>query len=422
MAEKKRLALQGGEKAVPDGSIKEWPPINEIDRKYVMKALEGPVYTYGPNYKAFEKEFAGWNGNKYSIMTNSGTSALHMAVAACGCGSGDEVIVPAYSWSSSTTCILHHNAIPVFVDIDYKTMNIDTGKIEAAITPRTRALLIVHLHGLSVNMEKVCRIAKKHNLKVIEDSCQSHGAEFKNKKAGLWGDCAAFSLNQNKCLTSGEGGMFVTDNEEMLETAKMLWSFGESRKPDESRDYHAYALGWMYRSSELTAAFGRAQLSKLDRYLKIQEENAAVLLDGIKDIPGLIPPFVPAGHKHTWYNFTVHIDPVKLGYPGRDSAIRDAILDALKAEGAQCGIWQKYILPAMTVFQAKNAYGKGCPWTCPNAGKVDYSPENYPVAQKHCDTHFGMTKPLRAPNGKKTARLLVDAFKKVFDNVEKLKV
>ncbi len=422
ITKKSKLAIFGGEKTIPDGFIKPWPPIGDIDRKYILKALEGPNYTYGPNCTSFEKEFAEWNGNRYAILTNSGTAALHMAVAACGCGTGDEVIVPAYSWSSSTTCILHHNAIPVFVDIDYKTMNIDTDKIEAAITPKTKAILVVHLHGLAVNMEKVCKIARKYKLKVIEDACQSHGAEFKNKKVGLWGDCAAFSLNHNKCLTSGEGGFFVTNNEEMLNTAKMLWSFGETRKPNESRDYHAYALGWMYRSSELVAAFGRAQLTKLDRYLKIQEENALELIDGVKDISGLITPFVPKGHKHIWYNLTMQIDARKLGYEGKDVAIRDAILKALQAEGTQCGIWQRYILPAMTVFQAKNAYGKGCPWSCPNARKVVYNPQAYPEAQKHCDTHFGMTMPLRAPNTRRTAKLLARAFIKVFDNLSALKI
>ena len=412
-----KLALLGGKKAIPDGTIKRWPPVGEIDRKYVLKALEGPSYTYGPNCIALEKEFAAWNGNKYAILTNSGTAALHMAVAACGCGTGDEVIVPAYSWTSSVTCILHHNAIPVFVDIDYDTMNIDPAKIEAAITPKTKAILVVHLHGLAVNMEKVRKVARKHNLKIIEDACQSHGATFKDKKVGLWGDCAAFSLNHNKCLTAGEGGIFVTDNEEILNSAKMLWSFGETRKPNESRDYHAYALGWMYRSCELVASFGRAQLTKLDGYLRTQDENAMEFIENVKDIPGLIPPIVPAGHKHIWYNITMHIDAKKLGYKGKDTELRDGILKALAAEGAQCNIWQHYILPAMTVFQAQNAYGKGCPWTCPNAQKVVYNPLDYPVSQRHCDTHFGMTMPFRAPNSRKTAKMIAGAFKKVFENL-----
>ncbi len=419
---KSKLAILGGEKMVSDDCIKPWPKITDLDRKYVLNALEGPSYTYGPNCTQFEKDFAKWNGNKHSILTNSGTAALHMSIAACGCGSGDQVIVPAYSWTSSVTCLLHHNTLPVFVDIDYDTMNIDPSKIEAAITPKTKAIMAVHLHGLAADMEAIRKIAKKHKLKIIEDACQSHGASIKNKNVGLWGDCTGFSLNHNKSLTSGEGGVFVTNDEKILEKAKMLWSFGETRKPNESRDYHAYALGWMYRSCELVAAFGRAQLTKLDRNLKIQKENAETFIEGVKDIPGLIIPFVPKGYNHTYYNVTLRIDAKKLGFEGRDVAIRNAILKALRAEGTQCGIWQRYILPAMTVFQAKNAYGHGCPWNCPNSLPVDYNPENYPVAQKHCDTHFGMTMPFRAPNTKKTAKLIASAFHKVFDNIKDLQV
>lgn len=422
MAKKSRLAVLGGEKTIADGVIKKWPPIDETDINYVIASLKGLNHAYGPNCVEFEKEFASWNGNKYAIFCNSGTAALHMGIAACGCGTGDEVIVTAYSWSSSATCILHHNAIPVFVDIDYATMNIDTKKIEEAITPRTKAIVAVHLHGLAVNMEEVLEIAKKHNLKVIEDACQAHGAEFKGKKTGLWGDCAAFSFNQNKCLCSGEGGAFLTDDEDIFQKAKMLWSFGETRTPVEQRDYHAYALGWMYRHSDLVGAFARAQLSKLDGYIKIQRENAAVLNEGLKDIPGLILPVEPSGHKHNWYNYTMHIDAGKYGFEDKPADFRNSVMQALQAEGLLCGIWQSYILPSMTVFQAQNAYGKGCPWKCPNAQPVTYNPADYPVAQRHCDTHFGMTSPLRAPNRTDVAKLAVDAFKKVFDNIQELAV
>lgn len=417
-----KLAINGGVKAIPDGTIKPWPPVDDTDRKFVLDSLESASHAFGPNCVAFEQEYAEWNGNKYAITTNSGTAALHMCVFGCDCGVGDEIIVPAYSWSSSATCILHHNCIPVFVDIDYRTMNIDTKKIEAAITKKTKAIIVVHLHGLAVNMEEILRIARKHKIKVIEDACQAHGAEFRNKKTGCWGDCAAFSFNQNKCLCSGEGGMFVTDNKEIYEKAKMLWSFGETRTPVEKRDYHAYALGWMYRNNDLTAAFGRAQLTKMNNYLATGEKNAMVLIKEIEGIPGLILPFVPEGHKHNWYNFTLRVDAKKCNYNGPVKIFRDAVMKSVQAEGVPVGIWQSYILPAMTVFQAKNAYGKGCPWSCQHAKPVPYDVKDYPAAQKHCDTHFGMTEPLRAPNDEKTAKLVGTAIRKVFDNIEKIDV
>ncbi|HNQ35572.1 MAG TPA: DegT/DnrJ/EryC1/StrS family aminotransferase [bacterium] len=422
MNEKKRpvLAINGGERSIPEGFIKNWPPIDPVDEEYVLASLRGENHTFGPNCTAFEKEFAAWNGNQYAITTNSGTAALHMAVYSCDCGSGDEVIVPAYSWSSSATCILHHNAIPVFVDIDYATMNLDPDKIEAAITEKTKAIIVVHLHGLMADMEKITRLARKYGLKVIEDACQGHGARFQEKKSGHWGDCATFSFNQNKCLCSGEGGMFVTDNREMWEKARTLWSFGETRSPVESRDYHAYALGWMYRNNDLTAAFGRAQLTKLDRYLAVQAENAAVLLEELKGQPGLILPFVPEGHQPNWYNFTLRIDPEAFGCPSPTFRFRDAVLKAVRAEGVPTGIWQSYILPRMTVFQSRNGYGQGCPWICPNARNVIYNPEAYPAAQKHCETHFGLTTPLRAPNGTGVARKVAAAIRKVLENAGEL--
>ncbi|MCA1807899.1 MAG: DegT/DnrJ/EryC1/StrS family aminotransferase [Kiritimatiellia bacterium] len=417
-----KLAINGGKPVIQKGLIKSWPPISDLDRKLVMASLEGGKHAHGPNCKAFTEEFAAWNGNKFAINTNSGTAALHMGLVACGLNAGDHVLVPAYSWSSSATCILHNNCIPVFVDIDFATINIDVKKIEAAITPKTRAIVVVHLHGLPVNMDAVMKIARKHKLYVIEDACQAHGALFKGRKTGTLGHCAAFSFNQNKCLCAGEGGMFVTNDEGMYHKARSLWSFGETRSPEESRDYHAYALGWMYRGNDLTAAFGRAQLSKMDRYFKIQREHAALLLDLLKGTPALILPTEPKGHTHNWYNFTSRIDMRAAKWTGEPSMLRNAVMAALKAEGAQVGVWQNFILPRMTVFQAKNAYGKGCPWDCHLTKPVKYDPEAYPVAQHHTDTHFGMTNPLRAPNGKQVVRATARAFLKVFNNLDQLDV
>jgi perosamine synthetase len=417
-----QLAILGGTPAVPEGMIKPWPPISDVDRKLVLDSLESEAHTYGPNCVALEEEFAQWNGNRFGITTNSGTAALHMAVAAVGCGAGDHVLVTAYSWSSSATCIIHHNSLPVFVDIDFDTINMDVSKIEAAITPKTKAIIAVHLHGLALDMDAVLDVARRHNLKVIEDCCQSHGALFRGKKVGTMGDCATFSFNQNKCMCSGEGGMFTTDDEAIAANARAVWSFGETRTPAQSRDYHAYALGWMYRNNDLTAAWGRAQLQNLDRYLEIQRENAAALIEGLQGTPGLIIPTQPEGYLHNWYNFTSRIDMDAIGWTGDPARMRDAIMKAINAEGVPASVWQQYILPRMTVFLAKNAYGSGCPWTCPYTEPIDYDPEAFPVAQKHSDTHFGMTMPLRAPNGPDVARAVAHGIRKVFENAEKLDV
>jgi dTDP-4-amino-4,6-dideoxygalactose transaminase len=419
-AAKKSLAVYGGKATLTKGEIGKWPPVDDTDRRMVLDSLAGENHAFGPNAKAFAEEFAAWNGNRHGIFTNSGTAALHMALVACGIGAGDHVLVPAYSWSSSATCVIHHNAIPVFVDIDFDTMIMDPARIEAAITPRTRAIVVVHLHGLAADMDAVRAVARKHGLAVVEDACQAHGALYKGRKVGTLGDCAAFSFNQNKCLCSGEGGMFVTDDDGRRDRAVQLWNFGETRTPAESRDYHAYALGWMYRGSDLVGAFGRAQLKKLDGYLGIQRENAAVLNDRLADLPGLVLPTEPADCSHTWYNYTSRIDMDANGWTGDPARMRDAVMKALQAEGVPVGVWQRFILPRMSVFQAKNAYGKGSPWAEHGATDLDYDPARFPVAQRHCDTHFGMTTPLRAPNRRDVAEKVAAAFRKVFENIRQI--
>ncbi len=416
-----QLAINGGPRTIPEGAIKPWPPIDDTDRELVMASINGVNHAFGPNCTALQEEFAAWNGNKFAITTNSGTAALHMGLVACDCGAGDEVIVPAYSWSSSVTCVMQHNSIPVFVDIDFDTINIDVDKIEAAITPRTKAILVVHLHGLSVDMDRVMAIADKHGVKVVEDACQAHGARFRGKKVGTLGHCAAFSLNQNKLLCSGEGGLFVTDDEEMLKKAQALWSFGETRAPVESRDYHVYAMGWMYRNNDLTAAFGRAQLQKLDANLEAIRRNALLLTEYLQDVPHLILPTEPEGYLHNFYNYTIRFDMAALGHEADASEFRFKIIEALAAEGVETGVWQHFILPAMTVFQAKNAYGHGCPWSCPAAAPVNYDPAQFPVAQKHCASHTGMTNPLRPPNTAEIAELTAQAYRKVMTNIDQIK-
>ena len=414
------LAALGGKRVIPGGTIKPWPPIGNLDRKMVLASLEGGQHAYGPNCTALEKEFSAWSGIKHALFCNSGTAALHMALVACECGAGDEAIVPAYTWPSSATCCLHHNIIPVFVDIEWTTMNIDTDKIEAAITPRTKAIIVVHLHGLMVNMKKIMAIAGKHGLKVIEDCCQAHGARFQGKTAGTFGDCAAFSTNQNKVMCSGEGGFFCSNDDKMFERGKTLWYFGENRPPDASEGYHAYGMGWMYRSSDLVAAFARAQLTRLNDNLARIQTNAARLSECLADVPHLILPATPKGHHHNFYNYTIRFDMEALKHASDARIFRDKIVAALKAEGVDTGIWQGWPVPEMTAIKAKNAYGRGCPWSCRHAARVDYSLDQYPVARRHCDWHTGMTTPLRPPNGTRVAELLAGAFRKVMSNLDQV--
>lgn len=416
-----KLAIYGGPKTLQADEIKPWPPIDKTDEELVLNALYAEKQARGDHNIALEEEFAAWNGNRYALFTNSGTAALHMGLVGCGVGAGDHVLVTAYSWSSSATCILHHDAIPVFVDIDFDTINMDIDKIEAAITPRTKAIVAVNLHGLSLDFDRLLAVARRHNLKVVEDCCQSHGALFKGRKVGTFGDAAAFSFNQNKCMCCGEGGMFVTNDEKVYQQASQLWSFGETRRPEQSRDYHAYALGWMYRNNELTAAFGRAQLRKYPRHFDILRENGAVLNRLLPGTPALILPVEPPGHTHNWYNYNLRIDFEAAGWTGDRRRFRAAVNAALNAEGVPTSVWQQFILPEMTVFQARNAYGDGYPWSIPGANDgVDYNPERFPVAQRHCEAYIALVMALRAPNGPDIATKIATGIRKVFDHISQI--
>jgi len=418
-----KLAINGGPKTFKDGDVKNWPPIDKTDEAMVLDALYAENQTRGKHNIAFEEEFKEWNGNQHAIFTNSGTAALHMGIVGCGIGAGDHVLVTSYTWSSSATCILHHNAIPIFVDIDPETFLIDPKKIEASITPRTKAIVAVHLHGLCCDMDAIMDIAKRHNLYVIEDACQAHGATYKGKKAGTMGHCGAFSLNQNKCLSSGEGGIFVCDDEEIYNNACKLWSFGETARPEQSRDYHAYALGWMYRNNEITAALARSQFAKYDYYFETLRANGNYLYENLNDIKGLIQPYEPEECEHNWYNYNLRLDFKALGVNDKQVELRDAVCAAIAAEGVGVCVWQRFILPEMTVFRAKNAYGGGFPWSIPGADEgVDYTPENYPNALAYSKCHMSIVKTLRAPNGLDVAGKVVEAVRKVFDNIDEIEV
>ncbi len=351
-----------------------------------------------------------------------------MCVAGCGIGAGDQVIVTSYTWPSSASCIIHNMAVPVFVDIDPETFLIDPAKIEAAVTPRTKAILCVHLHGLCCDMDPIREIAKKHNLKIIEDAAQAHNALYKGQKAGTLGDCAAFSFNQNKCMTSGEGGLFVTSDKEIFDRGLTLTGFGDMQPTKDTDEFPAYAFAHKFCNNEITAAYALAELRKFPYYYKQLLANAKTLHTILQaaDIKGLKLPYEPAICTHNWYNYNLRVDFDALGMgdktPAEKSEFRHAICKALQAEGVVCCVWQRCILPEMTIFRAQNAYGKGYPWAVPGASDgVDYSVKNFPEAIKYCYSHIAIVQILRAPNDEQMAAKVAQAIIKVFNNLDELK-
>ncbi|HET6486969.1 MAG TPA: DegT/DnrJ/EryC1/StrS family aminotransferase [Spirochaetia bacterium] len=419
--QKSALAIRGGRKAVPDGFIKPWPEIRQEDKDAVMRVLDRGILWGGtaPEVTKLQEEWARYIGTKYCLATNSGTAALHMAVAGVGIQPGDEVITTAFSWTSTATCILHHNGIPVFVDIKPDTMIIDEDKIEEKITDKTRAIIPVHLYGLSCDLDKVMAIARRHNLKVIEDCCQAHGAEYRGKRVGRIGNVGAFSLNGNKNLAAGDGGLLVTDDEEVYQAAARVQQFGENRHEDGSRDYNAYGMGWMYRTTEMTAAFARSQLARLDWSNGVIWQNVHHFGDAVRDIKGMRLPVELPERKHCFYEYKIRFYPEDLGLSMPPDQFKQKVEKALSAEGVQVGRWE-FLIPDMTLFYQKEGYGKGCPWTCQHYGRnIVYRREDYPVAAdiiNRCTGIFG----LRSPNGFPLMDCYAEAFHKVFGHLEEV--
>jgi dTDP-4-amino-4,6-dideoxygalactose transaminase len=414
-----KLAINGGTPAIAPGSILSAPPTTALDEEYVLKSLRSKTHAWGENCNLLQSEWAQWNGNKHCIAVTSGTAALQMALVACGMRAGDEILTPAYSWTSSASCILHGNGIPVFVDTDPVWANIDPAKIESAITPRTKGILAVHLHGVPAPMDEIMEIAQRHGLFVVEDACQAHGAYYKGKKVGTIGHAAAFSLNQNKMLSSGEGGLFVTDDDDRATRGRSLVLFGDFPTGELDAD-RPNGQGWMIRYNELCSAYARAQLTQLDDGIAHARRLFAILREGLADLPGLILPSEPEGCQENGYNFVCHVDPDAYGYDGPINYLREAVVTALQREGAPASVWQRRILPEFAPFVARNMYGNGSPWREFNS-TVSYDPAQFPAALYHSAGYF-IFGGLRRPNTLQMAHDIVAATRKVWDNKDELDV
>ncbi len=295
-----------------------------------MEVLDSGILAQGPRVKAFENEFAKLCGVKHAIAASSGTTALHMALLAHGIGPGDEVITSAFTFVATANAILYTGAKPVFVDIAPDTFNITPEKIEGAITPRTKALIPVHLFGLSCNMDGLEALAAKYGLPIIEDACQSHGATYKGKMVGSFGT-GVFSFYPTKNITSAEGGMITTNNEALADQCRSLRQHG-------MRQRNVYEmLGFNYRMSDIHAAIGLAQLKKLERFNNARRANAHYLNSHLK---GISVPQEPPGYKHVYHQYTIKVPNEK----------RDALREHLEKDGIDSGIYYPVPLYRQPVF------------------------------------------------------------------------
>ncbi len=440
-----KLALFGGTPVMDNARHVRWPILGEAEKAAVRRALDAVLDRgvlsghLAPEVRGLEQEFAAFIGAKYAIATNSGTAALHIALAAAGVGPGDEVITSAFSFVASALAVLHQNAIPVFVDIETESFGLDPKRVEAAITPRTKAILPVHLHGLSCDLKPILALAKKHGLKVIEDACQAHGATLDGQKVGTFGDLGAFSLQSSKNLACGEGGICVTNDEELFLKANSARMFGEDASPldesgfrlaralDGNRAYDSKGMGWMYRTNELSAAVARTQLAKLGGSNDNGRQNAELLTRRLRDLPGVTPPVTPAGRPNVFHKYRVRLDGTRVGVNAPPRVVRDAVLKALKAEGVEAVLWQTKPVPAQTLLQEKRGYGfarpdatLGCPWD--HGAPVSYDLAQYPETQRLLDSSlclFSQTCPIYA-QPREIAAETAEAFAKVWQRLPEL--
>lgn len=351
--------------------------LNKEEQDEVLKVMESQMLTllHGEYVKQFEIEFAQYHGVKNAIAVNTGTAALHIAIAALDIGPGDEVIVPPFTFIATASSILHNNAIPIFADIDNKTYTLDPKSVEEKITENTKAIIPVHLAGIPADMIELRKIASKYDLAIIEDACQSIGAKCDDKIVGSIGDFGCFSFYPSKNITTGEGGMIITNNDKLADECRLIRHHGEP-------SWYVYnRLGYNYRMTEIQGAIGRVQLRKVDNFIKIRNDNAKYLSEAISNIEGIDPPHVPD-----------YCEPAFNYWIGR---IHPEIIRMDKQMFLQNFPKSKVLYPIplykTKLFQEKIAYPKGCPWSCPFYGKeINYKVINLPVVEKVTQEIFAL--------------------------------
>ena len=424
-----KLALEGGRPSVPAQLVthdwERYRKANDEDVEAVVSVLRSGHLSIAlpvgmPQADALEEEFAEWVGADYCLVVNTGTAALHCAVAGVGVQAGDQVLVPADTFVASAMAVLHHNAIPVFVDTDPRTHLIDPAKIEEQINDKTKAIMAVHLFGMPADMDQINQIARRHGLKVIEDSAQTYGGLYHEKKTGALGDAAGFAMTTTKQLMVGEGGLLTTNSRDVYERAAMIRLFGERgtdmKAPD--REYMSRWVGWNYKLSEVNSALARVRLRRLDEYISGCQQNAEYLTQRLEQIDGLSTPIVPGDRTHTYYHYSVQVHPGQLAMQIEAGKLRAAVMKALAAENVDVMRWQKVPVPAQPLFQNKTGYGNGSPWNCPG-GDVSYDVNQYPNAFASIDSSFAVRR-LVPPNGVEQMDCCANAFEKVFAQIDRV--
>jgi perosamine synthetase len=324
------------------------PDLEPSDIEAVVAVLRTPNLSRGPSGPRFERAFAEYTGAKHAVAVSSGTSALHLCILASGLGEGDEVITSPFSFIASTNCLLFEGVKPVFVDIEPETWNLDPGAVEAAITPKTRGILPIHVFGRPCRMAELNRIAGAHDLTLIEDSCESLGTRVGRRMTGTFGAAGVFAFYPNKQMTTGEGGMIVTDDDRLADLCRSLRNQGRG----EGHGWLEHVrLGYNYRLSDLQSALGVSQLRRIEQFVEKRQRIFDLYRDALAPIDGLVLPAPALGDERiSWFVYVVRLADE---YSTED---RSAVLDRLQAAGIGCG---NYFPPIHLQPHIRERFGYG---------------------------------------------------------------
>ena len=329
-----KLAILGGSKSVEK---KEqhfvWPIITEETRRAVMEQMDRTISIYNRSdiFETFEDKFAAYHGKKFGLLHNSGTSALHGMYVGCNLQPGDEVICPTYTFYATVTPLLHTGAKPVFADCA-DDGNIEPIQIQKKITPQTKAIVVTHMWGIPCDMDAIVRIAKENNLLLLEDCSHAHGAEYKNQKVGSFGDAAAWSLQGQKTVTGGEGGILLTDNEDIHTRALLLGHYNKRCRQEiptdhDLREYAVTGMGLKLRAHPFAIAMANQQFDHLDEWVAQRNEFAEYMIKELDDLECLSTP-KKACRKPSWYAFVMQYNEAKA-----DGVSIEKFFEAIQAEG-----------------------------------------------------------------------------------------
>ncbi len=414
------LAIKGGKPVTPGGLKIQWPIFDEKEEKALLEVLHSGKWWRGA-YKEqggskvgqFEKAFAEFSDAKYGIAVVNGTAALELALKAGGIEAGDEVIVPAATFIATATAVVMVNAIPIFVDIEPETYQISPEAIESAITNKTKAIIPVHYGGYPADMDKIMEIAKKHHLLIIEDAAEAHGSEWRGRKVGAIGDMGTFSFQMGKPLTSGEGGIVVSDNEEL---ASKCYAYHHIGRFHGAPTYEHALCGWNYRMTEFQGALLLSQFSRLPEQTEIRYKNGEYLAQLLNKIEGVSALKKDSRiTKRGYYIYFIRYNEKEFG-----GLSRDKFIETLKVEGISASTAHNQPIYKNSVFQEMNFGRTGCPINCPFYGKkIDYSEVKCPVAERVFESEVvALGKDFLLE--RKNVDLIIEAIKKIKENLKEL--